>query len=320
MFTKNKLLFVVINVFILIGIFTFITSAMEITKLTMGTAGSTGTFYVVGSAIADVVNKNYSDLNITAEVTGGSVENCRLMSRNEMQLAILSGFVAKDALEGKSPLFNKPIPIRAILTTHPSINQWVVLKSSGLKKISDLKGKKVAVGAPGSSNAVFAMDCLRSHGLDADKGDYKALWFSYPESTEAFQKNQIDCALYAGNLPISAALQVQSFAEIDLLEVDKVDKVIEDYPYFKKIIIPSNVYKNLDHPTTSVYVPSGLYCLADLDENIVYKITKAVYENVEYLKTVASIMEFISLEKAKDVPIELHPGAIKYLREQGVEF
>jgi len=317
---KRRVLFLVLSVFILIGMFSSLAYAIEVTKLTMGTAGSTGTFYVVGSAIAEVVNKTYDNIAITAEVTGGSAENCRLLGRGEMQLAILSGFIAKDALEGKAPLFKKPVPIRAILTTHPSVNQWIVLKSSGLKKISDLKGKRVAVGAPGSSNGVFAMDCLLSHGLDAKKGDYKALWYSYPESTEAFKNNQIDCALYAGNLPISAALQVESFAEIDLLEVDKADKVIEDHPYFKKIVIQDNAYKGVDHSTTSLYVPSGLFCLANLDEEVVYKIAKAVYENVDYLKTVAAVMGFISLEKAKDVPIELHPGAIKYLEEQGVKF
>jgi len=317
---KGKKLFSFLILPLLLCMFTPAVYAVDTTNLSMGTASMTGTFYMVGSSIADVINREYNDVVVTAETTGGSVQNCRLLAKEEIQLSLLSDFFAKAVLEGTNPLFEKPIPIRSILPTHYSIQQWIVRKSSGIEKITDLKGKRVVVGPPGSTGAIHAQNCLSSSGLDDKKGDYKPLWYSYEEAVQAFKNKQTDCALFAGNWPISAILQIQSFADIDILQVNMADNVMKMYPYFKKCVIPANTYKGVDHSTVSIGVPSGLYCLANVDEEVVYKITKAVYENIDYLKSISKVFEFISLEKAKDVPIPLHPGAIKYLREKGIKF
>jgi TRAP transporter TAXI family solute receptor len=286
-------------------------------NLSLLTGGTGGTYYPLGGQIGKIITDN-TDANITPQTSGASAENMETLRAGEAEIAFSQTDIAAYAIEGKEMFEGKPIDnIQAIGSIYPETVQLVTTKKSGIKSVEDLKGKSVSIGAPGSGVYINAMQLLEIHGLTSD--DIKAQNLSFDESTDGIQSGNIDAAFVTAGTPTGAveALSAQNDVVIIPFADDKIQSLIEKYPYYAKDKIPSGTY-GIESDVNTVAVKAMLVVTKELDENLVYEMTKALYENTD--KITHAKGKFITAETALEGlgNMELHPGAAKYFEEKGI--
>ncbi|MFE4428594.1 TAXI family TRAP transporter solute-binding subunit [Peribacillus butanolivorans] len=315
--------FLLVSILMLIGIMTACSGSKEgvsgggSQNLSLLTGGTGGTYYPLGGQIGNIISDN-TKANITPQTSGASAENMETLRVGEAEIAFSQTDIGAYAIEGKEMFEGKPIDnIQAISSLYPETVQLVTTAKSGINSVSDLKGKKVSVGAPGSGAYINAMQILEIHGL-SDK-DIKAQNLSFDESTDGIQAGNIDAAFITAGTPTGAveALSVQNDIVIIPMADDKVQALVDKYPYYAEDTIPSGTYK-IKSDIKTVAVKAMLVVSKDLDEELVYEMTKAIYENTD--KITHAKGKFITPETALEGlgDMELHPGAAKYFKEKGV--
>jgi len=291
----------------------------EVNKLSMATGGSTGTYFPVGTGIANAISKS-EKFDVTVQTSGGSVANMKMLDGEEIQLGLGASNTTFAGYNGDDP-FEKGIEkLRAISALYPETFQFVVREDSGMKVIEDLKGKRVAVGAPGSGTERTGKIILAAHGLTYD--DIQPEFMKFGEAVTALKDKAIDAAIIGSGLPTAAVVDASSSMNITLLEVnkEKFGKVVESEPYFTMVTIPAGTYEGVDYDVVTGASPALLITTTDLDEDIVYEITKALFENVKTVHDAHVQGKNVTLENAlKGISIPLHPGTVKYYEEQGLD-
>ncbi|MFJ7509584.1 TAXI family TRAP transporter solute-binding subunit [Peribacillus simplex] len=286
-------------------------------NLSLLTGGTGGTYYPLGGQIGKIISDN-TKANITPQTSGASAENMETLRAGEAEIAFSQTDIAAYALEGKEMFDGKPIDnIQAISSLYPETVQIVATAKSGIKSIEDLKGKKVSVGAPGSGAYINAMQILEIHGLS--EKDIKGQNLSFDESAEGIQAGNIDAAFITAGTPTGAveALSVQNDIIILPIAEDKIQALVKKYPYYAPETIPSGTYK-IKSEVKTVAVKAMLVVTKDLDDDLVYEMTKAVYDNTD--KITHAKGKFITAKTALEGlgDMEVHPGAAKYFKEKGV--
>ncbi|MDR4926747.1 MULTISPECIES: TAXI family TRAP transporter solute-binding subunit [Peribacillus] len=286
-------------------------------NLSLLTGGTGGTYYPLGGQIGKIISDK-TKANITPQTSGASAENMETLRVGEAEIAFSQTDIAAYALEGKEMFAGKPIDnIQAISSLYPETVQIVTTAKSGIKSIEDLKGKKVSIGAPGSGAYINAMQILEIHGLS--EKDIKGQNLSFDESAEGIQAGNIDAAFITAGTPTGAveALSVQNDIMILPIAEDKIQALVKKYPYYAEDVIPSGTYK-IKSEVKTVAVKAMLVVTKDLDEDLVYEMTKAVYDNTD--KITHAKGKFITAETALEGlgDMEVHPGAAKYFKEKGV--
>ncbi|MGE1165230.1 TAXI family TRAP transporter solute-binding subunit [Peribacillus simplex] len=286
-------------------------------NLSLLTGGTGGTYYPLGGQIGKIISDK-TKAKITPQTSGASAENMETLRAGEAEIAFSQTDIAAYALEGKEMFDGKPIDnIQAISSLYPETVQIVTTAKSGIKSVEDLKGKKVSVGAPGSGAYINAMQILEIHGLT--EKDIKGQNLSFDESTEGIQAGSIDAAFITAGTPTGAvdALSVQNDIIILPIAEDKIQELVKKYPYYAEDTIPSGTYK-IKSDVKTVAVKAMLVVTKDLDEDLVYEMTKAVYDNTD--KITHAKGKFITAETALEGlgDMEIHPGAAKYFKEKGV--
>jgi hypothetical protein len=309
--------FAILSVALVLGLIFAISGCNKANKqLSLLTGGTGGTYYPLGGEIAKVINKA-ADLNITAQTSGASVENMQTLQKGDADLAFTQTDIASYAVNGEL-MFNKGkvTKVKAIGTLYPETIQIVTLQGSGINSVEDLKGKTVSVGAPGSGTEANAKQILEVYGMTFDDIDAKHLDFD--ESTSGIQDGNIDAAFITSGAPTGAVEALSAEKQVNIVPIpeDKVKELQAKYPYYATDVIKSGTYGlSQDVPTTAV--KAMLVASSDLDEDTVYNITKALFENVDKLTNAKK--SYISAENALDgVGIDLHPGAKKYFKEKGL--
>ncbi|HKL11107.1 MAG TPA: TAXI family TRAP transporter solute-binding subunit [Clostridia bacterium] len=291
----------------------------EVVRISLATGGTGGTYYPVGSGIASLLTKNVEGLEVTAESTGASVANLKMIKDGQVEMILAAANTSLGGYTGAEP-FEVPIDnIRGITALYPETFQFVVLDKSGLTSIEELKGKRVAVGAPGSGTERTAKMVLDAHGITYD--DIDAQFLGFGEAITALKDRLIDCAIVGSGIPTSSVVDASATLDINLLTVNKeaTDKLMGDAIYFRYETIPEGTYNGVDHDTLTVATPALMVASKDLDEELVYEMTKAIYENIEDLEAVHAQGKNIKLENATSaMSIPLHPGAERYYKEMGV--
>lgn len=284
--------------------------------LNLITGGTGGTYYPLGGAFAQFITDNTS-ADTTAQSSGASAENMEAISSKKADLALVQTDIASYATEGKLMFEGKAVSnAKAIASLYPETVQIVTTDKTGIKSVEDLKGKSVSVGAPGSGTYANAEQILEVYGMTMD--DIKAQHLSFDESTGGIQDGTIDAAFITAGAPTGAVESLAATSTVVVLPIDedKMDALIKKYPYYAKDEIPANTYKMADAVPT-VAIQAMLIVRDDMDEQLVYDITKAIYENLDKL-TVKK--DAIKLENALNgVGIDVHPGAQKYFDEKGVK-
>jgi TRAP transporter TAXI family solute receptor len=288
-------------------------------NLVLATGGTAGTYYPFGGAMAKIWNSKIKDMNVTAQTSGASGENVRLINKKEVELAL----VQSDTLDfafGAKEAFKEPLKeMSAVAVLYPEIVQVVVAAGSPIKSFADLKGKKVGVGAPGSGTEANFRQLLDAYGMK--KEDVNAQFLSFSESAEAFKDKHIDAFIVTAGIPNAGIMDVSTQNEIRILDIpaDVSGKMIQKYPFLAGVKVPANTYKGLSADVSTVAVNAVLIAGNQLKEDMVYNLTKALFENqAELAAAHAKGKELNAQYAVKGVSIPFHPGAVKYYKEKGL--
>ncbi|MBY0148164.1 TAXI family TRAP transporter solute-binding subunit [Neobacillus niacini] len=281
------------------------------------TGGTGGTYYPLGGSFAEII-KDETGIDTNAETSGASAENMTTIKNGDAEVAFSQTDIASYAVDGKLMFENNKVDnVKAIATLYPETIQIVTTKESGISTVEDLKGKKVSVGAPGSGTVANAEQILEVHGMTFD--DIEKQDLSFDESTQGIQDGTIDAAFVTAGTPTGAVESLGATEDVVIvpIEQDKIDSLIEKYPFYVKEEIPSGTY-GLEAAVTTVAVQAMLVASSDLSEAVVYDITKAIFENLD--KVTHAKGKLIKVENALNgVGIDVHPGAQKYFDEKGVK-
>lgn len=286
----------------------------------LATGGTSGTYYPFGGAIANIWNTKLENMNVTAQATGASAENLRLISKGEAEFATVQNDVMDYAYNG-TDMFdgNKLENLAVIGTMYPEVVQIAAAKSSGIKTVADMRGKRVSVGDAGSGVEFNAKQILEGYGMTFD--DIKKNNLSFKESAEGIQNGTLDACFITAGVP-NAALQELSFtAGLVLIPVDgaEAQNIIDDHSFYTQEMIPGSTYNGVDTPTPALAIKATLAVSAKLDEDTVYKMTKALFENLEELGNAHAKGKEVTAQKAvTGVSVPFHPGAKKYFSEIGL--
>lgn len=277
------------------------------------TGGTQGTYYPLGGTFADLITTD-TGVKATAEVSQASAANMTSLANGDAEVAFVQTDIAYYATNGTLMFEGEAIDsVVALGALYPETVQLVTLADSGIKTFADLKGKKVSVGAPGSGTFANAEQLLEIHGLTMD--DIEAQNLDFGESTDGIQSGQIDAAFITAGYPTGAveALNATNGVYIIPVEADKAEELIAKYPYYAVDNIPSGTY-GLEADIPAVSVGAMLAVQKDLPEDLVYAMTKAIYDNTDKISHAKGA--FIKAESGLDgIGIDVHPGAQRYFDE-----
>ncbi len=285
------------------------------------TGGTGGTYYPLGSKLAELLNK-YSNglIRATAVTSGASVANAKALAAGDAQCIFIQNDIAYYAYNGLYMFEGKPVKnIRGVATLYPEVIQIVVRADSGIKTIYDLAGKKVVIGAQGSGTAVNAEQILKAAGI-WDK--VKPVYADFRQGAQMLKLGQVDAVFLTAGIPTSAIVELSATTPVNLVEIpDEVLKKLheEGYKFYVRVVVPKDTYKGMDRDVPTLAVKAMLACDAKLPKEVVYTITKILFEHLDELKQAHKRAESISLQHALDgMSIPLHPGAEEYYKEKGV--
>lgn len=288
-------------------------------NLVLATGGTAGTYYPFGGAMAKIWNSKIKDMNVTAQTSGASGENVRLINKKEVELALVQSDTLDFAFNAKEA-FKEPLKgMSVVATLYPEIVQVVVAAGGPIKSFADLKGKKVGVGAPGSGTEANFRQLLDAYGMK--KEDINAQFLSFSESAEAFKDKHIEAFIVTAGIPNAGIMDVSTQNEIRILDIpaDVTAKLTQKYPFLAAVKVPANTYKGQTADVSTVAVNAVLIAGNQLKDDMVYNLTKALFENQSELAAAhAKGKELNSQYAVKGVSIPYHPGAVKYYKEKGL--
>ncbi len=299
-----------------IGLLVIAAQAAE--KLVLATGGTAGTYYPFGGAMAKIWSSKIKDMSVTAQTSGASAENVRLINRKEVELALVQSDTLDFAFNAKEA-FKEPLKgMSAIAVLYPEIIQVVVRADSPIKSFADLKGKKVGVGAPGSGTEANFRQLMDIYGLK--KEDVNPQYLSFAESAEAFKDKHIDAFIVTAGIPNAGIMDVSTQHAIRILDIKgaEADKLVAKYPFLAPAKVPAGTYKGQEADVHTVAVNAVLIAGNHLKDEVVYNLTKALFENQAELSAAHAKGKELELQRAvKGVSIPFHPGAVKYYKEKG---
>ncbi len=292
--------------------------------ISIGTGGVTGVYYPTGGAICRLVNKGRKEHGIrcSAESTGGSIYNINTVRAGELEFGVAQSDWQYHAYHGTSQFadqgpFEKE---RAVFSVHPEPFSVLTRGGSGIKSFEDLKGKRVNVGNPGSGLRATAEVVMAAYGMTMD--DFSvASELKGSEMAQALCDDKIDVMIYAVGHPAAAITEVTNTCDVDFVDVTGpvIDKLIEDNPFYRTASIPAGMYKGQDKENLTFGVGATFITSADVSDDVVYVVVKAVFDNFEDFKKLhpafANLKEEEMIKDGLSAP--LHDGAVKYYKERG---
>jgi len=309
---------------ILLFVFSFSSAwAQKTVRLSIATGGTGGVYYPMGGGMANIISKYIPYTEATAEVTTASVDNCRLVGAGKAELALIMADTGWDAYQGRAQ-FKEKVPLRTVAVLYPNNMHIVTLEGKGIEKVTDLKGKRVSTGAPGSGTEVMALRVIEAFGLDPTK-DMTRDKLGVSESAGALKDRKIDAFFWVGGLPTAAVTDLGATPGIKMKLIGHMDgltKMRETYgPIYVKGAIPPKTYpgQDVDVPITVVW--NLLVCHENMKGDIIYDILKTLFDHKQELTTVHREARWLSMEPQATggSPIPFHPGAIRYFTEKGLK-
>ncbi len=295
--------------------------APERVFLSVGTAPAGGAFFPVGSALAEVLNGNGADFgwSVTAEATSGSQENIRRLASDELELALSNSAITYFAVRGAEG-WDQAYPARTVMTLAPNVAFFVTPASSGLRTLEDLRGRRVVVGVAGAGFEFFIRPLLAAHGITYD--DFTPLNATQQGAVDMLTDGAAAAAFLGGAVPTASITQASATQEIVFLPFADTAKeqLIDDYLFFSAATIPAGTYRGQTEDFHGLDVGSmHLITMADQPEDLIYNVTKVLYENRAQVVAQHAAGRWITpTNVVRDTGTEFHPGAIRYYREIGV--
>jgi TRAP transporter TAXI family solute receptor len=289
--------------------------------LSIGTAPPGGAFFVVGSAIAEVVASHSAarGWQITAEATKGTQENLRRLDRGELEFALANAAITFFAARGQGK-WEKKIPVRSVMTLAPNIALFITPKASGIKSMADLQGRRVVVGPAGAGFEHFIGPILAAHGVTYD--DFSPLHDTQAGAVALLADGSADAAFLGGAVPTASITQACATREIHFIPFadDAVDRLAEQYDFFDRRTIPAGTYRGQTEAFHGLNVGSMILITSDsVEEETVYSFTKTLFEHANEVEEKHPAGKAINPENAvRSTGTAFHPGAVRYYREEGI--
>lgn len=288
--------------------------------ITVATGPTRGLYYPIGGAFSNVI-KNNLGYKSSAQSTGASGENINLIAESKAELAIAMADAIAQAYEGYGAFDGiKPMEnLTAIMGLYPNYVQLVTTEDSGITKFEDLKGKRVGIGAPNSGVEIGARSLYEAHGMTYE--DSKVDYLNYGEAIDQMKNGMVDAAFVTSGSPNATIMELGTTNNIVIVPIEGAGAAAlkEKYPFFVDAVIPADTYGTATDVNT-VTVMNILFIRDSLPEEVVYDITKGIFDNIDDIKASHNTANtHISLENAlKGVQVPFHPGAEKYYKEMGV--
>ena len=282
--------------------------------LNIGTGGTAGTYYPIGGAIAEVLNKEIPGMSASAQSTGASVANINMLGDGEIDLATVQNDIAYYAAHGTEMFKDKKVDgLQGIASLYPETCQFVTLKSSGIKSLAELKGKRVAVGAVGSGVEANVRQILAAYGVTYN--DIDAQYLSFAEGASALKDGNVDVAVLTAGYPTASVQDIASQNPVRLLPVEEkiADDLIAQYPFYTKTVIPAGTYAGFDEEVSSVAVMAMLAAGSTVNADLGYSVTKAIFGNLDRLQAAHAVGKQITKDTAKaGMSLPMNAGAERY--------
>jgi uncharacterized protein len=291
--------------------------------IAIGTGGTGGVYYPLGGGLANVLSKYLPGYQATAEVTGGSVDNLKLIGSGQSEIGFSMADAALDAFNGQDKFRGNKVALRTLMVLYPNRMHVVTVEGTGIEKMSDLKGKRVSTGSPGSATEVMAFRVIEAAGLDKDK-DMRRERLGAAESVNAIKDRKIDAFFWVGGLPTAAVTDLGATpgVKIKLIDhADVVEKMNAKYgSLYVRDVIPARTYPGQDKDNPQSTVWNILVTNDKMSDDIAYKVAKIVFDHKAELVSVHSEAANIEYkyQMKNSSPVPWHPGALKYFAEHGV--
>lgn len=289
-------------------------------KMTMGTGGTAGTYYGYGGILGQYI-KNNAGIDVTVVSTDGSKANIQGIDAGDYQLGTVQSDVMSYAWDGTRAFEEdgKVDTFRVIAGLYAEAVQLVTMDPE-IKSVKDLAGKSVSIGAPGSGVYFNAIDILTAAGLK--ETDINAQYQSFADSADALKDGKIDAAFIVAGPPTPAITELCTTNDAYLVPIDGeiAEKLMADCPFYSLHTIPAGTYKGQDADVTTVTVKATLIVSAEASEDDVYKLTAAIFDNIEAITKEHAKGAELTLENAtQGLTVPFHAGAAKYFKEKGIE-
>jgi len=281
----------------------------------IGSGSEAGTYYPFAVAIAKILNEKLQNVTVVAHTSGGSADNNQKMYKKEYEMSMMQNDVAFYAYEGlESVDLNKNL--RAIGTLYPEDIHILVRKDSGIKILKDMVGKKIAIGNVGSGQRRNSVQILETEGIlafvEKDDSDFKT-------AVEKFKSGQIDGLFYTVGWPAKGLVNLTKEIDCRFISLDKllINRMVSDFPFYVESFIPVGTYNNLNTNVNTIAVKASLVVREDIEDSLVYAITKTIFENLDYLKTTHEKWGNVDFMKSRlGLGIAFHHGAEEYFNNQ----
>ena len=293
-------------------------------NIAIATGGTGGVYYPLGGGMANVLSRYVPGVQATARVTGGSVDNLRLLHTGQSEVGLVMVDAALDALKGEDKFKGSPVAVRTLMVLYPNRMHVVSIEGTGVTSMASLKGKRVSVGSPGSATEVMAFRVIEGAGLDRDK-DMRRERLGVAESVNALKDRRIDAFFWVGGLPTAAVTDLGATPGVKIVMIDHADVVEKMNAKYGGIyssgIIPAKTYPGQTKDNAIAVVQNILVANANMPDKVAYDIVKTFIERQKELVAVHSEAESITLDNQlrKNTPIPWHPGAERYFMERGVK-
>jgi TRAP transporter TAXI family solute receptor len=311
---------------VLAGLVLFLVAASvsaQTSRISISTGGTGGVYYPLGGGMANVLSKYVPGLQATAEVTGGSVDNLKLLGVGKTEVGFSMVDAAWDAAKGEDKFKGNKVNVRTLMVLYPNRLQIVTIEGTGINKLSDIKGRRVSTGSPGSGVEVVALRVLEAMGLDAKK-DIKQERLGASESASAIKDRKIDAFFWVGGVPTAALTDLAATPGVKMKLLDSgeyAEAMNKKYgPLYTKGTIAGGSYPGQDKPSEIIDIWNILVTSDKMSDSMAYSIVKTLFEKKPELVAVHKEAENIDLKnQAVGSPLPFHPGAKKYLEEHGVK-
>jgi TRAP transporter TAXI family solute receptor len=296
----------------------------QMKTIAIGTGGTGGVYYPLGGALANILSKNLPGYQATAEVTGGSVDNLKLIGSGQSELGFVMADAALDALKGEDKFRGSKVPLQTLMVLYPNRMHVVTIEGTGIDKMSDLKGKRVSTGSPGSATEVMAFRVIEAAGLDKDK-DMKRERLGAAESVNAIKDGKIDAYFWVGGLPTAAVTDLGATPGVKIKMIDHSDVVDKMNAKYGKLYvtdtIPAKMYPGQDKDNKIATVWNILVTGDKMSNDLAYTINKIIFDKKSDLVAVHKEAENIDYKYQirASSPVPWHPGALKYFADKGIK-
>ena len=299
-------------------------AAQEKINLSIATGGTGGVYYPLGGGMANVLSKYVPGMQATAEVTGGTVDNLKLIASGKPYIALAMADASQDAALGIGKFKGSKVPVRTLMVLYTNIMHVVTVEGTGINSMKDLKGKRLSTGSPGSATEVMAFRLLEAAGIDPMK-DITRERLGVAESANAMKDRKIDGFFFVVGPPTSSITDLAATPGVKIKFIDHaylVPAMNKKYNnLYTQDVITKGTYAGMTADNKAAAVANILIAHEKMSDQVAYNIVKTIFDKRQELINVHKAAEDIKLEnqKASASPVPFHSGAVKYFKEKGVK-